>query len=51
LRYALDLIDRATSTGRERQALRAPVSAVLASLDEAGIFERVEQANDRRSIE
>ena len=51
LGYALDLIDCPTSTGREHQALRAPVSAVLASLGEAGIFKRVEQANDRRPIE
>ena len=51
LGYALDLIDRPAPARRERQALRAPVSGVLASLDEAGIFKRVEQANDRRPIE
>ena len=51
LRYALDLIDCPTSARRQHKALRAPVSGVLASLDEARIFERVEQANDRRPIE
>ena len=51
LGYALDLIDRPTSARREHEALRAAVGAVLASLDEAGTFERVEQTNDRRPIE
>jgi hypothetical protein len=51
LGHALDLIDRPTPARRECEALRAPVSAVLASLDKAGTFERVEQANDRRPIE
>ena len=51
LGYALDLIDRPASARREHEALRPPVSAVLASLDEAGVFKRIEQANDRRPIE
>ena len=35
LGYALDLIDRSTSARRQGEALRPPVGAVLASLDEA----------------
>jgi hypothetical protein len=51
LRYALDLIDRPAPARRKHKALCAPVSAVLASLDKAGTFKRVEQANDRGPIE
>jgi hypothetical protein len=45
------LINRPASARRKHKALCTPVSHVLASLDEPGIFKRVEQANDRRPIE
>jgi hypothetical protein len=51
LRYALDLIDRPAPARRKHEALRTAVGPVLAPLDEAGIFKRVEQANDRGPIE
>ena len=49
--YALDLIDCPTSARRQDKALRAAIGAVLAALDEARIFERVEQTDERGSIE
>ena len=51
LGYTLDLIHGPASARRQDKALRAPVGAVLASFDEARIFKRVEQANDRGPIE
>ena len=51
LGYALDLINGPASARGQREAFRAPVGVVLASLDEARMFKRIEQTNDRGSVE